>query len=273
MTVRNGERFIAGAIESVLNQTHGDLELLIFDDASADSSPHIIETYLKSDRRVKYWRSDSPLGLMSSYNQCLQHAQGVFIKPMDQYDLLAPDMLTQSVARFYCAPGLSLLAAGSRQIDEADDPANAQPVAVSDFIRVDYFISGIEVVRQSLFPLRNFLGRPGTVLFPAARKGQGFDCNFSYLGDLEYWLRIILDGAFHYLPVDLVTSRRPVKQAYAQSVRLAAGAPMAVAQDVVYFAKKHSWMLESFQLGKERFYQAASPYLAKVVASDCCQSY
>jgi len=52
MSVYNGEKYLAEAIESILNQTFRDFEFIIIDDASVDNSYKILEEYKKKDERI-----------------------------------------------------------------------------------------------------------------------------------------------------------------------------------------------------------------------------
>ena len=65
--VYNGERFIAEAIESVLDQTAGDLELIVSDNASTDGTEVICRGYEASDPRVRYMRATQNVGAAMNY--------------------------------------------------------------------------------------------------------------------------------------------------------------------------------------------------------------
>ncbi len=76
----NHERFIAQCIESVLNQTYSNWEMIIIDDGSTDNTPHIIKRYT-TDKRIKYVRQEHR-GidyLCDSYNKALSLSKGEYI--------------------------------------------------------------------------------------------------------------------------------------------------------------------------------------------------
>jgi glycosyltransferase involved in cell wall biosynthesis len=75
----NHEKYLAQAIESVLNQTFGDLELIIVDDASTDNSKAIIEAYQARDSRVIAYFHQKNLGISKTINDCLSQAQGEYV--------------------------------------------------------------------------------------------------------------------------------------------------------------------------------------------------
>lgn len=90
MPVYNGEQFIGKAIESVLNQTYKDYELIIINDGSIDSTGEIIENYQKADRRIKIISRENR-GLVDSLNEGISLAEGKYIARMDADDICLPN--------------------------------------------------------------------------------------------------------------------------------------------------------------------------------------
>lgn len=82
----NSEKFIKETIESVLNQTYMNWELLIVDDCSTDESPKIIKEYSKIDSRIKYLRNEKNGGPAISRNRGLDIAKGEYIAFLDSDD-------------------------------------------------------------------------------------------------------------------------------------------------------------------------------------------
>jgi glycosyltransferase involved in cell wall biosynthesis len=87
MGAYNHERYIAQAIESILNQTMPDLELIIVDDASTDATPQIIKCYQQKDHRVKAFFHKKNQGIAATANQCLNNADGKYITFIGSDDL------------------------------------------------------------------------------------------------------------------------------------------------------------------------------------------
>ena len=75
----NHEKYIGYAIESVLNQTFPDLELIIIDDCSTDNSRKIIEEYQTKDQRIKAFFHTKNMGIASTLNDGLKASSGRFI--------------------------------------------------------------------------------------------------------------------------------------------------------------------------------------------------
>lgn len=81
----NGEKFIGDAIESVLNQTYQDFEIIVVDDGSTDNSKSVIEHYLVDDR-VKFIQHQQNRGIPAARNAGIRIATGQYIAFLDQDD-------------------------------------------------------------------------------------------------------------------------------------------------------------------------------------------
>lgn len=90
MSVFNSERYLAEAIESILNQTFTDFEFLIFDDGSTDRSPEIIREYAERDGRIAAVFSPTNRGYVVHLNEGIRRARGQYIARMDGDDVALP---------------------------------------------------------------------------------------------------------------------------------------------------------------------------------------
>lgn len=96
MSVYNSEKYLAEAIESILNQTFTDFEFLIINDASTDSSRDIITSY--NDSRIKLIENESNIGLTKSLNKGIELTQGKYIARMDADDISMPKRFEKQIA-------------------------------------------------------------------------------------------------------------------------------------------------------------------------------
>jgi glycosyltransferase involved in cell wall biosynthesis len=83
----NGERFIGQQIDSILNQSYSNIELIIVDDCSTDSTSDIVNQYAEKDRRVKVFFNSQNLGYVKNFEKGLLLATGDYIAPSDQDDI------------------------------------------------------------------------------------------------------------------------------------------------------------------------------------------
>ena len=97
MPVWNGEQFVSEAIESILGQTYGDLELVISDNASTDGTAEICSNYAKQDRRVRYIRQEKNIGAAPNHNEVFRRSSGQYFKWACHADVLAREFIEECV--------------------------------------------------------------------------------------------------------------------------------------------------------------------------------
>jgi glycosyltransferase involved in cell wall biosynthesis len=90
MTVYNREKYIAQAIESVIQSTYSNWELIIVDDGSKDRSMDIAYTYANEDSRIHIHINNSNLGDYPNRNQAASYAKGEYLKYVDADDKIYP---------------------------------------------------------------------------------------------------------------------------------------------------------------------------------------
>lgn len=94
----NAGNYISHTIESVINQTFKDWEMLIIDDCSTDNSRLIIEEYASKDSRIKYLKTDYPSGSPSlPRNIGIEKSSGKYIAFLDADDLWIPEKLEKQI--------------------------------------------------------------------------------------------------------------------------------------------------------------------------------
>ncbi len=98
MPVYNVERYLRESIESVLNQTYKDFELILVDDGSPDKSPSICDEYAEKDSRVIVIHKKNG-GLSSARNEGIEIAGGEYLYMIDSDDQIDPATLELSVAK------------------------------------------------------------------------------------------------------------------------------------------------------------------------------
>jgi len=96
LNLYNGAATVAEAIDSVVAQSFGDWELLVWDDCSTDNGLDIVERY--HDPRIRYFRSDRQLPLGQARQAAIDMASGEWIAFLDQDDLWLPHKLERQLA-------------------------------------------------------------------------------------------------------------------------------------------------------------------------------
>lgn len=97
MPTYNSSDYIIDSIQSVIEQTYTNWELLITDDCSTDDTVEIIESIASYEHRVKLYKSEINLGAGESRNNSISEARGKYIAFLDSDDIWLPEKLTKQV--------------------------------------------------------------------------------------------------------------------------------------------------------------------------------
>lgn len=86
MSVRNGEKDLTKSMESLLNQTFQDWELIVCDDGSTDNTLQVLKKYAEEDQRITVLHNDQSQGLAYSLNYCIENANSNILARQDADD-------------------------------------------------------------------------------------------------------------------------------------------------------------------------------------------
>ena len=117
----NTERFIAETIQSVIDQTYQNWELLIVDDCSTDNTDEVVASF--KDDRIKYFHNEKNSGAALTRNRAMREAKGEWIAFLDSDDLWMPEKLEKQIA-FMKENGYTLSFTEYEKIDEDSKPLN-----------------------------------------------------------------------------------------------------------------------------------------------------
>jgi len=198
MAVRNGERYLAQAIESVLAQSVTDFELLIVDDASTDYTRLILAGYRRLDSRVRVITSHVHLGLTASLNRALGHARGNVIARHDADDVSPPDRFAIQLGAFHANDDVSLVTGAVETLDERGVPGDLTIRPPQSQPRLEW---------ELLFG--NVIGAGAHVMFPRVILDEPvrFPAQYRYAQDYALWCRLCRLGRVA-CPVQLVYGLR-----------------------------------------------------------------
>jgi glycosyltransferase involved in cell wall biosynthesis len=163
ITTYNRARYLPEAIESVLGQTWGDLELIVVDDGSTDDTEAVVSTYLD---RVRYIRQENG-GRSAARNAAVQVAQGEYVGFCDSDDRWLPDRLERQLAAIVQAPQVGMVHGHVELIDADGRPlpdetaahravfsaAHQRPVSYAGYAWECRCLSSTILVRKAAFDL------------------------------------------------------------------------------------------------------------------------
>lgn len=116
--VFNGSRYVADALDSILNQSYADFEVVICDNASTDNTAQICRSYAARDQRIRYYRNVRNLGAAANFNRCFELAVGEYFKWAAHDDLIAAGFLEKAVLALDENPDAVLCQSVVEMIDE-----------------------------------------------------------------------------------------------------------------------------------------------------------
>tara|TARA_B100000965_G_scaffold405775_1_gene441225 strand:+ start:719 stop:1420 length:702 start_codon:yes stop_codon:yes gene_type:complete len=93
MSTYNSEDTVSKSIESMLNQTYENIEILIVDDSSNDNTYKICENYSRTNDNIFLFRNNKNIGLTKSLNKLLKHSKGAYIARQDADDTSMPERI------------------------------------------------------------------------------------------------------------------------------------------------------------------------------------
>jgi hypothetical protein len=214
VSVKDGEAYLAEAIESVLAQTHADLELRIYDNLSRDGSAQIAQSYLV-DGRVAYTANTDDLGYYGSLNRALAETSTPLFVPFAADDVMAPENLARKVdalvrtgAGFAYSP-VHLIDGEGAVTGELGRPAEPRPA----YPAPSFF---------GLCAPVNCVTCPAVVASTAALRAiGGFDGRLPYCADWYAWMRLALRHTVAYVDEHLVGWRQHAASGTSDSLRSA----------------------------------------------------
>lgn len=193
LPVYNAEKYIDQSIQSILNQTYTNFELLIIDDGSTDNSLSVIQCF--DDTRIKIIQNKKNLGLIKTLNKGIDLAQGKYIARMDADDIAMPNRLEKQIAFLENKPQYALVGTQANFI-------------FGDKLSKALF--NMETKSEVLPVLSLFTCpfiHPSVMIRTDVLKAFRYDENFRTAEDFELWTRILKKYPCANLPESLLQYR------------------------------------------------------------------
>ena len=178
MPAYNAEKFISQAIQSILDQTYNNFELIIINDGSTDKTKNIIESF--DDKRIRYFENERNEGIVFSRNKGLKLAQGEYIGMLDADDIAYSKKFEEQITFLEQNKDFGMLGSWANFIDEEGVglPGNWKLKAPPEMIPAimlfkNYFLQSAVVYRKQCINQYSFR--------------EGFDILEDYL----VWMEII----------------------------------------------------------------------------------
>jgi len=194
MPAYNAESFLAESVESILNQTFTDFELLILNDGSTDGTLALAQTFAKKDPRVRVLNNGKNRGLAYTRNRLLREAQGEFLAILDSDDISLPERLAKQVAYLEAHPEVGILGGGVIYFS-AQNPHKSTSIRLGGSARIAAHLLFQNVMGQSTITLRSSL------------KHLKYDSTYLSGEDYHLWVRASFETQLDNLQEPLIRYR------------------------------------------------------------------
>lgn len=179
LPVYNGEQFLSEAVESILNQTYREFELIVVDDGSTDRSLEIVHEYARKDDRVRVIHNEHD-GISSALNTGIRAAKYDWIARMDADDVSLPERFAKQVAAIKANPDVVVWGTYIHHINSAGDILSLSKVGPStrrEFIERRSGGQLVQVIHPTAIMRKDIVLKSGGYKhnFPATQDAELFD--------------------------------------------------------------------------------------------------
>jgi glycosyltransferase involved in cell wall biosynthesis len=208
------------AVNSVVSQSYGNIELIIIDDCSSDGTPDYLEEISKEHEWILHLRNDTNLGACRSRNRGISAAAGEFITGLDDDDYFRPTRISDFVEYWPVKRKETVALISSREVVRPDNSVLEIPGEASISIDDIY--------------LRNLVGSQAFLETKVARQLGGFDPELPAWQDYEFFIRLLQLG-----PVENTFRNTYVVDTSHRYARITTGDYDKVVRSCDYIIDKH----------------------------------
>ncbi len=204
----NHEKFVIESLNSVLNQSYKNIELIVVDDKSNDNSTQIIDEWLTSHPQVKKIFHEKNWGNTKAFNHAAQFANGDYLIDLAADDVLLPDAVAKQINAFERSAADTAIVFGNAYL------INEKGKKIGEYFAVDQHQKVLDKnIHQTDY--QRIIGK-GTVIcsVSAMMKKSVFDALQGYnenlfFEDLDYWFRAARNHSIVFVD-DFLVSKREV---------------------------------------------------------------
>jgi len=197
----NAEAYILKAINSILNQTYKNVEVIITDDCSTDKTYQILQSI--KDDRIRLYRNENNSGVSFTLNNCIQNSTGSLIAVMHADDIAYPDRIKLQAEFLRANKSLGVIGSQCEIIDEEDKLVSLYPVYTDT-----YELLLETLLKKIPFPHPSVMYRREAVV-----NVDLYNSAYDGMEDHDMWLRLAAAGyKFGNIAEPLLKYRRHTTQ-------------------------------------------------------------
>lgn len=196
----NDEPYLSKSIESILNQTFNDFELIMFDNGSTDGSYEVAHNYAKNDSRIKIIRSKTNYHNGSlNFRKLLAHATGEYLRLFCADDIMLPDCLKNQVEFLDNNKNYIACFAHMKSIDDDGRLLKSNYDSTQKDNRYEYL--------NHIFYSNHSFAFPTAMVRQKMLKPEMLDPRLIHFSDVKLWIELLKKGDIHVIDQYLVQYR------------------------------------------------------------------
>ncbi len=178
------ESHLREAIESILNQTYTDFELLLLDDCPEDDRAAVVAQY--ADPRIRYAKNEQNLGISPTRNKLIDMAQGEYLAVMDHDDISLPERFAKQVAYLDAHPEVGVISSSAKMMVSGTELHHPESDAEIRIALMGYcsIIHSACMLRKSLL----------------TQHGIRYEADLTPCEDYDIFCKLIPHTRFHNIP-------------------------------------------------------------------------
>ena len=195
----NRAYWVQSAVDSVLRQDIDDIEIIVADDCSRDETENVISSI--REPRLRYSRNTASLGVPGNVNEGIRQSRGRYIFILHDSDMAKPNMLREMLALLRENASVIFVHTGLEYID---DDGNIIVSHVGDYPRI---CRGKTWLKRTLGQLSSNVCAMTMAARNVYEQYGLFDAKFGFFADVEWSIRMCLQGDVGYIPFALLQMR------------------------------------------------------------------
>lgn len=209
----NSAKFLREFLDSIVNQTYPNKEIIISDNASTDETEKIVKEYVEN-YKIKYYRNDKNIGAEANFTRCIELAEGEFIAIYHSDDIYDKEIIARQVEYLNGHLNSGAVSTLAYDIDEEGEVFNCRDIP-SEINKGNNCEYNFEEIFRTIMKYGNFLVCPSFMvrvnIYKTEIKKYRYDM-FKTSSDLDVWFRILRKHNIGILPYNLMSYRHSKTQ-------------------------------------------------------------
>ncbi|SNR69963.1 glycosyltransferase family 2 protein [Hymenobacter mucosus] len=221
----NHARYLPLRIESVLQQTEQDIEVLLLDDCSPDNSREILEQYAAKDSRITLVYNEQNSGsTFHQWNKGLSLAKGEYIWIAESDDYAEPNFLETLLRPLQQDSAIGLVYCESQTVDEDNRELGIHHIMPKELegalLNQNFVVHGIDLIKQFMSFCNIVPNASGAVMRRSVLKQAGpADANYRLVGDWIFWAKIMAISKVAFISTPLNYFRQHTNNVRSNTLR------------------------------------------------------